>query len=159
MARADGAWCIYAFADASGKRLRELAAFLTESPNSPIRRFTPTGADIDSVIYVRAVFQQGHRDLKVQELPSILLPRKGCFGLIDYEKAYCPDRPDLSDLRGGPDIFDLRGIDRAKGAMVVVRPDQYVSNVLPLDAHDELAAFFGQFLIDRHQGLFAASLN
>ncbi len=142
-ARADGAWRIYAFADASGKLFRELAAFLAESPKSPIRRFTPTGADIDSVIDVRAVFQQPHRDLKVQELPSILLPRKGCFGLIDYEKAYCPD------IRGGPDIFDLRGIERATGAMVVVRPDQYVSNVLPLDAHDELAAFFGQFLLDR----------
>jgi phenol 2-monooxygenase len=141
-ARADGAWRIYAFADASGQRLRELAAFLAESPNSPIRRFTPTGADIDSVIDVRAVFQQGHRDLKVEELPSILIPRKGCFGLIDYEKAYSPD------LKKGPDIFDLRGIDREKGAMVIVRPDQYVSNVLPLDAHAELAAFFSQFLLD-----------
>jgi phenol 2-monooxygenase (NADPH) len=146
-ARADGAWRIYAFADASGKRLRELAAFLAGSPNSPIRRFTPKGADIDSVIDVRAVFQQGHRDLNVQELPSILLPRKGGFGLIDYEKAYCAIRPDLN---GGADIFDLRGIDREKGVMVVVRPDQYVSNVLPLDAHGEFAAFFGQFLIERH---------
>jgi phenol 2-monooxygenase len=143
-ARADGAWRLYAFADASGKRLRELAAFLADSPNSPIRRFTPAGADIDSVIDVRAVFQQGHRDLKVEELPSILIPRKGCFDVIDYEKAYSPD------LKNGPDIFDLRGIDRAKGAMVVARPDQYVSNVLPLVAHDELAAFFGQFLLDRH---------
>ncbi len=142
-ARADGAWRIYAFADASGRRLRKLADFLAESPNSPIRRFTPAGANIDSVIDVRAVFQQGHRDLKVEELPSILLPRKGRFGLIDYEKAYCPD------LKNGPDIFELRGIDREKGAIVVVRPDQYVSNVLPLDAHDELTAFFGRFLLDR----------
>ncbi len=143
-ARADGAWRIYAFADASGKRLRELAAFLADSPASPLRRFTPSGADIDSVIDVRAIFQQVHRDLKVQELPSILLPRKGSFGLVDYEKAFCPD------LKNSADIFDLRGIDRAKGAMVIVRPDQYVSNVLPLDAHDELAAFFGQFLLQRH---------
>jgi phenol 2-monooxygenase len=142
-ARADGAWRIYAFADASGQRLRKLADFLAESPNSPIRRFTPAGANIDSVIDVRAVFQQGHRDLKVEELPSILLPRKGRFGLIDYEKAYCPD------LKNGPDIFELRRIDREKGAIVVVRPDQYVSNVLPLDAHDELTAFFGRFLLDR----------
>ena len=142
-ARADGAWRIYAFADASGQRLRKLADFLAESPNSPIRRFTPAGANIDSVIDVRAVFRQGHRDLKVEELPSILLPRKGRFGLIDYEKAYCPD------LKNGPDIFELRGIDREKGAIVVVRPDQYVSNVLPLDAHDELTAYFGRFLLDR----------
>jgi phenol 2-monooxygenase len=142
-ARADGAWRIYAFADASGQRLRKLADFLADSPNSPIRRFTPAGANIDSVIDVRTVFQQGHRDLKVEELPSILLPRKGRFGLIDYEKAYCPD------LKNGPDIFELRGIDREKGAIVVVRPDQYVSNVLPLDAHDELTAYFGRFLLDR----------
>jgi phenol 2-monooxygenase len=88
--------------------------------------------------------QQGHRDLKVEELPSILLPRKGRFGLIDYEKAYTPN------LKDSPDIFDLRGIDREEGAIVVVRPDQHVANVLPLNAHDELGAFFGGFLLDRH---------
>jgi phenol 2-monooxygenase len=141
-ARADGAWRIYAFGDTNGERLRKLANFLVGSETSPIRRFTPKGAGIDSVIDVRAVFQQGHRDLKVEELPSILLPRKGRFGLIDYEKAY------TLDLKNGPDIFDLRGIDREKGAIVVVRPDQHVANVLPLDAHEELAAFFGGFLLD-----------
>src|SRR4051794_18109570 len=141
--RADGAWRLYAFADASGGTLRELMDFLARSETSPIRRHTPEGADIDSVIDVRAVFQQGHRDLKVEELPSLLLPRKGRFGLIDYEKAFTPD------LKDGPDIFDLRGVDRRRGAMVVVRPDQFVANVLPLDAHDELAAFFGRILLDR----------
>src|SRR6185369_11672221 len=33
VARADAAWRIYAFADASGQRLRALAGFLMESPN------------------------------------------------------------------------------------------------------------------------------
>ena len=75
----------------------------------------------------------------------MLLPRKGKFGLIDYEKAFTPD------VRNGPDIFVLRGVDRAKGALVIVRPDQHVANVLPLDAHQELADFFGQFLIDQIQ--------
>jgi phenol 2-monooxygenase len=143
VARADGAWRIYAFADASGKRLHALMEFLAESAASPVRRFTPKDADIDSVIDVRAVFQQEHRALRVEALPPMLLPRKGRFGLIDYEKAFCPD------LKNGPDIFGLRGIDRAQGAMVIVRPDQYVANVLPLSAHDELAAFFGAFLLER----------
>lgn len=143
-ARADGAWRIYAFADAGGERLRALMDDLAQSGRSPVRRFTPQGADIDSVIDVRAIFQQGHRDLKVEELPPMLLPRKGRFGLIDYEKAYTPDH------KNGPDIFDLRGIDRGQGAMVVVRPDQHVATVLPLDACDALADFFGQFLIDQH---------
>ena len=143
VARADGAWRVYAFADRGERRLRALAEFLAESRDSPVRRFTPPGADIDSVIDVRAVFQQGHRDLRLEELPAILLPRKGRFGLIDYEKVFAPD------LKSGVDIFDLRGIDREQGATVVVRPDQYVSNVLPLEAHDELGRFFAAFLIDR----------
>ncbi len=141
--RADGAWRLYAFADASGDALGRLMDWLATSDQSPVGRFTPDGADIDSVIDVRAIFQQGHRDLKVEDLPALLLPRKGRFGLIDYEKAFTPD------LKTGPDIFDLRGIDRARGAMVVVRPDQHVATVLPLDAHDELTAFFARILRDR----------
>ncbi|RZI60319.1 MAG: 3-hydroxybenzoate 4-monooxygenase [Pseudomonas sp.] len=143
-ARADGAWRIYAFADATSARFNALTAFLTDSPKSPIRRFTTSGTDSDSVIDMRAIFQEGHRDLKVEDMPSILLPRKGCFGLVDYEKVFCAHPEENQD------VFKLRGIDRAQGAMVIVRPDQYVSNVLPLDAHDELAAFFAGFLIDRN---------
>jgi hypothetical protein len=29
-------------------------------------------------------------------------------------------------MKNGPDIFDLRGIGRDNGAIVIVRPDQYV---------------------------------
>ncbi len=141
--KADGAWRLYAFSDANGEKLRTLMAFLADAASSPIRRFTPSGAEIDSVIDVRAILQQGHRDLKVEDLPPMLLPRKGRFGLIDYEKVFAPN------LKDGLDIFDLRGIDRARGALVVVRPDQHIANVLPLDARDELSAFFGQFLLDR----------
>jgi phenol 2-monooxygenase len=143
-ARADGAWRIYAFADAGGERLRALMDHLARSARSPVRRFTPQGADIDSVIDVRGIFQNGHRDLKVEDLPPMLLPRKGRFGLIDYEKAYTPD------FKNGPDIFDLRGIDRVQGAMIVVRPDQHVAHVLPLDAYDALTDFFGQFMLDQN---------
>jgi phenol 2-monooxygenase (NADPH) len=138
-ARADGAWRLYAFADATAERLRALCAFLADAPRSPMRRHTPAGAPIDGVIDLRAVFQQPHRELQVDALPPLLLPRKGRFGLIDYEKVFCPDPHN--------DLFALRGIDRARGALVVVRPDQYVAHVLPLDAHEELAAFFGRFLL------------
>ena len=143
-ARADAAWRMYVFADASTLGFKALAHFLAESEKSPLNRFTPKGADIDSVIDVRGVFQQGHRDIEVESLPAMLVPRKGRFGLIDYEKAYSPD------LKNGVDIFDLRGINRELGAIVVVRPDQYVAHVLPLDATDALTTFFAQFLVDRH---------
>ena len=106
---------------------------------APVRRHTPAGADVDSVFDVRAVFQQHHRGLALADLPSLLVPHKGRYGLVDYEKAFTPDPRS--------DVFELRGIDRAQGALVVVRPDQYVSHVLPLDAYAELAAFFAPLLI------------
>ncbi|MBN8977915.1 MAG: FAD-binding monooxygenase [Rhizobiales bacterium] len=144
--KADGRWRLFLFADDKmsddlSSRLRALCEWLAQSDAAPLRAYTSADADIDSVIDVRAVFQQGHRDLAFDALPPLLRPRKGCFKLIDYEKAFCPD------LKNGPDIFDARGIDRANGCVVVVRPDQYVANVLPLDAHDDLAAFFGGFML------------
>jgi phenol 2-monooxygenase (NADPH) len=144
-ARADGAWRLYVFADmadpaSEASRARALFEQLG-AEKSPLARFTPAGADPDSVIDVRAVFQQGHRDLAVDRLPAVLLPRKGPFGLVDHEKAFCPDPK-------ADDVFTLRGIDRERGCMVLVRPDQYVAHVLPLDAHDELADFLSGVLVE-----------
>lgn len=42
-------------------------------------------------------------------------------------------------------VSNLRSIDRERGCVVLVRPDQYV---VPLDSHDELAESFASFLID-----------
>jgi phenol 2-monooxygenase len=41
----------------------------------------------------------------------------------------------------------LRGIDRDQGCIVIVRPDQYVAHILPLEAHDTLAGFFDEFML------------
>jgi phenol 2-monooxygenase (NADPH) len=144
--KADGRWRIFCFADrpvpsAPSSRMRELCGFLTSSTQSPVRRYTPANADIDSVIDVRAVFQQAHRELKLEAMPPLLLPRKGRHGLCDYEKMFCPD------LKDGNDIFDMRGIDRDLGCLVVVRPDQYVAHVVPLDGYGELSAFFDDFML------------
>ena len=145
VAEADGRWRIYAFAGAEDPHspesgIAQLCRFLGESEDSPVRRFTPEGADPDAVFDVRAVFQQAHRELALEKLPAFLLPRKGPFGLVDYEKMFAADH------KGGTDIFEARGIDRARGAVVVVRPDQYVAHVLPLDAHAELTDFFAGFM-------------
>lgn len=144
-AKADGRFRIYAFLRAedpaaAGSAIRALCSFLTEARESPVKRYTPAGADIDSVIDLRAVFQQDHRELAVAAMPPLLLPRKGRYGLIDYEKMFCPD------LKSGQDVFAMRGIDRKAGCMVVVRPDQYVAQVLRLDDYAGLASYFDGFM-------------
>jgi len=65
----------------------------------------------------------------------------GRYGLRDYEKLFC------AELRSEDDIFERSGIDRKDGCIVIVRPDQFVANVLPLDGVSELAAFFDRFMI------------
>lgn len=145
--RADGRWRLFAFADAAppsepASRLHALCRFLEDSPVSPLRRHTQAREDIDAVIEVIAVVQQAHRVLSLGALPGLLLPCKGRYELIDYEKVYCPN------LKDGPDIFELRGIDRVRGAVVIVRPDQYVAHVLPIDAYEEMGRYFGGFMLD-----------
>ncbi len=119
--KADGRWRVIAFAPRGdvgqpGGPIAELCSFLGDRP------------DVD----LHAVFPCPHRDLAIDTLPARLLPRSGRLQLIDYEKVFCPD------LDRGPDIFDLRGVDRERGALVVVRPDQYIAAVLPLAAFVEL---------------------
>src|SRR5690606_2815002 len=121
--------------------IARLGRFLSQAPDSPVRRHTRNGDDVDSFLDVRAIFQPAMRSLSLERLPAFLKPRKGRLGLIDYEKMFC------ADPRPGRDIFDLRGINREKGCIVIVRPDQYVSHVLPIDAHAELASFFRTIML------------
>ena len=136
--RADGRFRIYAFADADRTALNAWAEWMLSDEASPIRRFTPEGVDIDTVFDVKAIYQQPHHDVAIETVPKVFLPASGPYGLPDYEKIYAAIE--------GDDIFEQRGVSR-EGAIVVVRPDHYVSHILPLSAREELTEFFGQFLL------------
>lgn len=143
--KADGRFRLFIFADPCGgppsARVRALCQFLADSPQSPVKRYTPPNADVDSIIDVRLVFQEGHRDLNIEDMPPLLLPRKGRYGLKDYEKVFC------AELNSATNIFDMRGVNRERGCVIVVRPDQYVAHILPLDAYAEVASFFERFML------------
>ena len=145
VAQADARWRLYVFAGQgdraeSGSAVRKLADWLVSATDSPVVRHTRPGEDIDAVIDVRVIFQQTFDQLAYETMPDLLRPKTGALGLQDHEKVFCVDH------KGVGDIFDLRGIDRAQGCMVVVRPDQYVAHVLPLDAYTALSQFFAGIL-------------
>ena len=87
------------------------------------------------------IYQVHHRSVERDQLPSLLTPAKGKYGLRDYEKVFCKSE------QAGQDIFSLRGIEKKTGCLIVVKPDQYVASVLPLDRTDLLTAFFEKILI------------
>jgi phenol 2-monooxygenase len=139
-ATADGRWRIYVFADAAqpgtGSATDLLAEWFASSSESPLASL-PSGADPDAWFDLKVVYQQGHTAVDIAAVPAVFKPQVGPFKLTDYEKVYATDL--------NADIFGLRGLDR-RGAVVVVRPDQYVANVLPLTATAELGAFFAPLL-------------
>ncbi|WP_299200538.1 FAD-dependent monooxygenase [uncultured Amphritea sp.] len=140
--KADGRWRLFIFGNQQSpleatSDSGRLVDFLANAETSPVQKYTPAGSDIDSVIDVYAVFQQ--QDLSIESMPEFLWPAKGRYGLRDYEKIFRTDQ--------GMDIFEQRGIDRASGCMVVLRPDQHIATIVPLNAHDQLSAFFNGFMI------------
>ncbi len=138
---ADARFRLFVFAPAGdtgapGGAVASLCDWLQHDAASPLRRHTAPGEDLDAVIDTRAVFQQAFAALDHAAMPALLRPPVGRYGLTDYEKVFCVDH------KLGQDNFAMRGIDRARGCIVVVRPDQYVGHVLPIEARAELAAYF-----------------
>ena len=138
--RADARWLMLAFAggrDATDQisSLQRFCQALHSDPASPLLPYVADGEDIDALFDLRAVLQVHHHELQITDLPPALLPTTGRLGLLDYEKVFCADH------RGDRDIFEMRGVDRDAGCLVVIRPDQYVATILPLDGTTELGEF------------------
>ena len=149
-ATADGRWRIYVFADqalpsggkqAAASATDQFAEWIANSPESPLAA-TPSGLDPDAWFDVKVIYQQEHAGLDIGAVPAVFKPQVGPFKLTDYEKVYATDHR--------ADIFELRGLSR-EGVVVVVRPDQYVANVLPLTSTAELGAFFAPLRGPRFQ--------
>ena len=134
---ADGRYRVYVFADAAtpaeASPTRALAEWLQSAPESPIAVHTPEGRDTSALFDIKVIYQQGHHDIDLNDVPDAFKPIVGPFELVNLENVF--------GTVEGDDIFDVRGISR-DGAIVVVRPDQYVAAVLPLTGTDELSAYF-----------------
>ena len=138
-ATADGRWRIYVFADEAapgggGSAVAELAEWLTTSSDSPFTGL-PEGVRPHDWFDLEVVYQQDHHAIELSQVPEVFKPRVGPFALADLERVHATIPED--------DIFEARAIDRG-GAVVLVRPDQYVAHLMPLAATDELADFFAR---------------
>ncbi len=71
-------------------RLRALCDYLAKSPDSPVRKYTPAGADINFVIDVRAIFQQAHRELAVEAMPAFLFPGRAVTSSATMKRCSVP---------------------------------------------------------------------
>lgn len=137
---ADGRYRIYAFADAPKAGETSKLSEWADKVGPILAKFTPEGADENTYFDVKAIYQQtNHHEYEILDAPLLFRPRNGKFNIPNWENVF-------NALPGAKDIFHTRGISR-DGAVVIVRPDQYVGAVLPLDDPAAIEDYFSSALI------------
>ncbi|KAL1955230.1 hypothetical protein VTO42DRAFT_8889 [Malbranchea cinnamomea] len=144
----DGRWRVMVFpgdisTPRSMEKLHKIGEYLG-SDDSPIRRFTPRGAYVDSLIEPILVAHGARHAIELEQIPACFYPVTGKYSIRDLHKIYFDDQS--YDLGHGH-LYKHLGIDPTQGVIAIVRPDQYVSAVLNLDDYREIGEFFEGFLI------------
>jgi phenol 2-monooxygenase len=95
-----------------------------------IRRFTPTHAHPDAVIELILVLATKFAETEQAMVPEVFSPVTGKWGIKDLHKMYIDDKHYNA---GHGHAYEQYSVDVEQGAVVVVRPDQYVAKVLSLE--------------------------
>ncbi|KAB8078615.1 FAD binding domain-containing protein [Aspergillus leporis] len=145
--KSDGRWRVMAFAGDISQfenkaKLNALGYYLNSS-ESPLHRLRSTDADVDSVIEPILVGYGKRHSVELEEFPGCFYPIAGENQIRDLHKIYFDDE---SYNKGHGRIYDHLGISPEKGAIIIVRPDQYVSAVIGLDDYKQIGQFFEGFL-------------
>jgi phenol 2-monooxygenase len=141
--KADGRFRIVLFAgnilSAEQKsRVDKFCAFV-DAPKSFLHQVTPEGAKVDSVIEILTIHSSKRTDTELlRDFPDILHPFDKSLGW-DYNKVYVDDE---SYHEGFGDAYKNYGVDKERGCVVIVRPDQYVAWIGDLEDEGEIEAYF-----------------
>jgi phenol 2-monooxygenase len=123
------------------KRLKDAGASLNNN-RSFLRKYTPPGAKYDSIFEILAIHSAPRATTTIFDFPEVFRPYDEFDGW-DYSKIYVDDE---SYHEGHGKIYETFNISQA-GCAVVIRPDQYISYVGPMDDVDALNRFFAGFML------------
>ncbi|KAL1598577.1 hypothetical protein SLS59_006864 [Nothophoma quercina] len=119
-----------------------------------IQRFTPASSYPDSVIEPILVLRTRFKNTEQSQIPDTFSPKTGKWGIKDLHKTYIDD--EHYNLGHGH-AYEKYGVDPGKGAVVIVRPDQYVAKVLHMDDGSGIEEFFAGCLLEQQQVVNGAS--
>jgi phenol 2-monooxygenase len=111
-----------------------------------IARFTPKEKDPDATIEPLLVLSTPFLALDDTLIPALFRPHTGRWGMRDPHKVFVDDE---HYNHGHGHAYQAYGVDPEVGAVVLVRPDQYVSKVVRLDAVAELERCLGGCLLEQ----------
>lgn len=137
----DGRWRVMIFAgdirkSTASTRLLKLAQYLRDGP---VRKFTREAADIDSFIEPLVVLSGQRVEIEQEQIPEYFWPATGKWRTRDLHKIFIDD---ASYNSGHGHAYRTYGVDPERGAIVIVRPDQYVSKIVPFEDMENIGKFF-----------------
>ncbi|KAJ4253796.1 hypothetical protein NW762_010191 [Fusarium torreyae] len=135
---ADGRWHVLTFCseEHTTKELHQVASEL----DNLVMMFTPDGAPADKIMQHTLVIKANRKNIEINQLPEVFFPRTGTYLLRDVHRVFVDDQSPY--MLGCGHAFSKYGIDAAQGAIVIVRPDLYVSRVSSLSDVTSLFSFF-----------------
>lgn len=141
----NGRWRVVVFAgDILQKEQRQKLESVGKAINdkdSFLRHFTPSNASFDSVFELLAVHSSPRIETTIFDFPEVFRHYDEVEGW-DYWKIYVDDE---SYHEGHGKIYETFEIS-SEGCMLILRPDQYVSYVGPMDDVDAVNRFFSGFM-------------
>ncbi|MCJ1358089.1 MAG: hypothetical protein MMC33_008087 [Icmadophila ericetorum] len=145
--RSDGRFRIILFAgniavQSQLERTEKLCDALA-SEDGFIQRFTPPGKKIDSVIEILTIHFGQRIEVELMQLPEILHPFDPSTGW-DYEKVFVDD---MSYHAGQGNAYENYGVDKGRGCVVIVRPDQYVGWIGELEDVADMDHYFSEIFL------------
>ncbi|GAA5862361.1 hypothetical protein JCM3774_002491 [Rhodotorula dairenensis] len=149
-----GAWRILVFAGdvalpAVMERLRRLSAYL-DTAESVVSKYTPRSRKRWDVVDVITIHCAERTAVELYDFPQ-----PSIFHPHNYDRIYV-DGP--SHYHGDGKAYEAYGISKEEGAIVVVRPDQYVGLIVGLEDTAVLDEYFARFMRADPQGGYPGSL-
>ncbi|KAH9877854.1 hypothetical protein J1614_003071 [Plenodomus biglobosus] len=145
--RSDGRWRVIVFGGDINEAAQKEKLDMLASQLLPLtQRFTPPSRDIDSIIEPILVLHSIFVEVEQEQIPAYFWPVSGKWGIRDLHKTYIDDSH--YNARHGH-AYEAYGIDPSVGAVVIIRPDQYVSKVTSLEDFDGVRTFFEGCLIEQ----------
>jgi len=121
-------------------RLQDLAAYLA-SPSSFVHTSTPMRAKFDSLVEILTIHAAPRYKVELFNLPEILHPFDPKLG-YDYWKVFSNNNH--GEEGDFDDAYEKWGVNKDRGCVAVVRPDQHVAFLCELEEVKQLEAYFGQ---------------
>ena len=157
--KSNGCWRVAIFAgnilaDSHKKKIWNLGEKLA-AQDSFIRKYTPAGKSISSVIEALAVHSAPRTQVDIFSFPPIFRPFSETSG-FDYSKLFVDDQ---SYHEGHGHAYEEYGIDPQEGCAIILRPDQYVGWIGAVDDYEMMARYFAGFMKERDGGGMKESID